>query len=95
MTDEDTIAMSRRRNYGDLPQPPAKKELFKKDVLANRWFYLVIAALIIAAWFFRWDVNTQHRGDGVGPAYVLDRWTGALYFATSQRIREIKDAPSQ
>lgn len=40
----------------------------------------VAAALLFCAWFFRYDVTPIASGDGMGGAYILDRWTGDVRF---------------
>ena len=37
---------------------------------------LVLAAL---AWFFRWEVVPITNSEGRGSAYVINRWTGAVF----------------
>jgi hypothetical protein len=48
----------------------------------------VMVALVAAAWMFRYDmVPVQVEGRG-GQAYLLDRWTGEVYWLTrSDKIR--------
>lgn len=36
-------------------------------------------ALLVLAWWFRWDVYTVPRTSPYATAYVLDHWTGQLY----------------
>lgn len=42
-------------------------------------FILPVAATILVAWFFRWDITPVARGDGLGVAYMVNRWTGSVY----------------
>lgn len=41
---------------------------------------LVLAALFFQAWLFRYEVTPIMAGDGLGGAYVLDRWSGEVRF---------------
>jgi hypothetical protein len=58
-----------------------------------RWWVpvtLVVAMLLGAAWLLRWDVTPINNGDRSGGAYVLDRFTGVLYFAYGFGIEKVE-----
>lgn len=57
---------------------------FQKGVLA-----LAIATLVLFAWLGRYTLVVGSRGDGVPPAYKLDRWTGAVIFLFAGQSREV------
>ena len=46
----------------------------------NKWFYLAIAALVITAFMFRWEITA---GSGADTASIIhfkiDRYTGTSY----------------
>ena len=52
---------------------------------------LVLIILSLAGWFFRYDlVVVPAGGQGiVGPAYLLNRWTGTVYIITPRSVREL------
>lgn len=54
----------------------------KKHLLAVAWdkhkgMAMIAAAVLVVAWFVRYDVAPIAAGDRAG-AYVLDRWTGSV-----------------
>lgn len=58
----------------------------------NRWFYLAVIALLIAAWMMRWDVYAQHNGDARGSLYLIDRFTGQLWSLDWNEMYLVKPA---
>lgn len=40
---------------------------------------LAVAVAIAFGWATRWDITPIPNGDGPGRAYLLNRWTGAIY----------------
>lgn len=54
------------------------------------WLFIVVAVLLASAWFFRWEVTSVAGGEGGGRAYMLNRWTGAIYFLRHEDMREVK-----
>ena len=48
---------------------------------------LLAAAFIVLAWLFRYDMH----GASAGAVYVLDRWSGALYYARGPVYVRVKD----
>lgn len=57
---------------------------FDRAVLA-----IVVAVLLAGGWFFRWEVTSVAGGDGGGRAYMLNRWTGALYYLSNYQRSEV------
>lgn len=55
---------------------------------------LAAVGLVVAAVLFRFEVVIGSRGDGLPPAYVLDRWTGAVRFVLAGQARELVPAQS-
>ena len=55
---------------------------FHKGVLA-----LGAIPLLLCAWVFRYAVVVGQRGDGMPPAYKLDRWTGEVTFIFAGNAR--------
>ena len=47
--------------------------------------------LAVSSWMLRWDVSPI-SGDGAKAAYLLDRWTGTVYFLFSEERLEVKGA---
>ncbi|MBM3346341.1 MAG: hypothetical protein FJY55_07605 [Betaproteobacteria bacterium] len=63
----------------------------KLDVLRHLLFILLLLAALDAAWMLRWDVQPAGLlGNSIPTAYVLDRWTGTVYFATHQDMNRLK-----
>lgn len=62
---------------------------------AVRWGLVgAIAILLALAWWFRWDVQPAQRSEG-GAAYIVDRITGAVYFARQEDATVVtKDPPA-
>lgn len=58
---------------------------FERTVLA-----IVVTVLLAGAWFFRWAVTPINHGDSMGGAYMLNRWTGALYYVRFDEQTEVK-----
>lgn len=45
--------------------------------MKDKWFYLAIAALVITAFMFRWEIKPSSGTDGsAGIHFKLDRFTG-------------------
>ena len=44
----------------------------------------IVGALLLA-WFYRYDLQGS-----VGGAYLLDRWTGDVYYASPSSINKLK-----
>lgn len=59
-------------------------------------FALIVAAVSIG-WFFRYDLQVVIPGGqgAVGAAYMLNRWTGTVYFIAPTFVRELGEAPKQ
>jgi len=53
---------------------PIYFQAFKRNPQKHLAILGVIVTLSLAAWFFRYDVS----GGSLGPAYILDRWTGKV-----------------
>ncbi len=58
---------------------------FERAVLA-----IIVAVLLAGGWFFRWEVVPVSSGDNAARAYMLNRWTGAIYFLRHEEMREVK-----
>ena len=58
---------------------------FERAMLA-----IVVAFLLAGGWFFRWEVTSVAGGDGGGRAYMLNRWTGMLYFLNGYQRAEVE-----
>lgn len=56
---------------------------------------LLAAALVTAAWLWRFEVNAVGRADGAPVAYVLDRWTGEVHMIYGASQRRLTPMPSQ
>lgn len=54
---------------------------------------VAIALLLALAWFFRFDFQIASAGgQGVAASgYMLNRWTGNIYFIAPTSIREIRE----
>ncbi len=54
---------------------------------------LIIIASITLGWFFRYDFQIVNPGgQGAGAAgYMLNRWTGTVYFVMPSGIRELRE----
>lgn len=52
-------------------------------------FAAILAALIALAWAVRWDVTPVQNGGAIGGAYMLNRWTGTVYFMHRSVSREV------
>lgn len=50
---------------------------------------IAVVALVTLAWAFRWDVTPLNGGDSRGGAYMLNRWTGTVYFVFGVNSREV------
>lgn len=57
----------------------------------NRWFYLAVATVLVAAWMMRWDIYTQHRNEGFGRVYLVDRLTGTVWSLYGQDMIKTKE----
>jgi len=53
-------------------------------------FVIALVALVALAWAFRWDVTPLHGGDSSGGAYMVNRWTGTVYFVRGFYMTEVK-----
>lgn len=53
------------------------------------WLAVLVAVLLAAAWFFRWEVTSVAGGEGGGRAYMLNRWTGTVYFMNNYQRAEV------
>ncbi len=52
---------------------------------------LMAVVLVALAWMFRWEVTPTHTGSNSNPSsYLLDRWTGTLYFIGANQKYEVK-----
>lgn len=51
---------------------------------------LAIIAFVVLAWAFRWEITPVVTTNNWPNAYVLDRWTGAIYFLNTDRKMEVK-----
>lgn len=51
--------------------------------------YIILAAILVA-WFFRWDVVAVPRGDAIGVAYMINKWTGSVYMLHGSNIIEVR-----
>lgn len=51
---------------------------------------IIVAVLLAGAWFFRWEVTSVAGGEGGGRAYMLNRWTGTLYFMSGYQRAEVE-----
>ena len=63
--------------------------IFQRYIVA-----LLLAAILVAAWVFRYVVVFGSAGDTVPRAYLLDRWTGRVDFLLreeSYRVRPGKE----
>ena len=57
----------------------------------NKWFYLAIAAVVLTAWLFRWEVTINGSSSGAGyQHYKLDRLTGTYLVCNRERCKEAK-----
>lgn len=52
--------------------------------------FIVIGCLLAGAWFFRWQITPVQHGDGLGVAYMLNRWTGEHYVLRFEQKMEVK-----
>lgn len=51
----------------------------------------VLAVVLIAfAWAVRWDVTPVQHGNALGGVYMINRWTGAVYFLDYDEQVEVK-----
>ena len=41
---------------------------------------LAATVVIAVAWAWRWEVTSITDGAGMGSAYMLNRWTGSMYY---------------
>lgn len=58
---------------------------WQKAVLA-----VAVTVLVAMGWFFRWEITSVAGGEGAGRAYMLNRWTGAVYFVNGYRMSEVE-----
>ena len=57
---------------------------------------IVVGAGILLGWFFRLDVTPINSGDGIGAAFVLNRWTGESYYTRGYSKGEVRaNKPSE
>jgi len=49
------------------------------------WLGVVIACALLVVWLTRYDLQSS-----VGGAYLLDRWTGDVYYASPSGISKLK-----
>jgi len=55
----------------------------------DKWFYLAIAAVVLTACLFRWEV-TVPEGNSGNVHYKLDRLTGTYLACNRGRCKETK-----
>ena len=60
---------------------------FERAMLA-----IVVVVLLAGAWAFRWEVTPINHGDGLGGAYMVNRWTGSVYFVRGWERSEVKSS---
>ena len=84
------------RNYSSIPQVPGPGGWEKHDREVDtarmiqtaetqrltRWVLAGLAAIVLIAlaWACRWEVTPITNGEGMGSAYMLNRWTGSMYY---------------
>ena len=57
------------------------------------WMFFAAACLALsAAWFFRLELVAINHGDGMGGAYLMNRWTGRVYFLRGTERMEVTPA---
>lgn len=58
----------------------------------DKWFYLAVAAVVLTAWLFRWEVTVpEGRASSAGfTHYKLDRLTGTYLACNRGRCTETK-----
>ncbi len=58
---------------------------------------LIVVGSIALGWFFRYDFQVVSAGaaGNAGMGYMLNRWTGTVYFLAPTFVRELRqDAPT-
>ncbi len=50
---------------------------------------LGLLAVATSVWLGRYTLVPGQRGDGMPPAYVLDRWTGKVFVIIGAQIRPV------
>jgi len=69
-------------------EPHALRRLTRKAVA----YMIAVAFLALAGWFFRWDITPVQHGNGLGGVYMINRWTGTVYFLDYLERIEVKPA---
>jgi hypothetical protein len=53
-----------------------------------------IVAIIGAAWLYRYELEVSGGAERPALGYMLDRWTGRVYFLSPNYVRELKPEQS-
>ena len=96
------------RNYSSIPQVPGPGGWEKPDrevdiariiktaetQRLSRWLLAGLAAIVLIAlaWAFRWEITPITNGEGMGSAYMLNRWTGSMYYVRIDERVEVTSA---
>jgi hypothetical protein len=62
---------------------PLRRNCLKRETVLAATAILTAFAIAMT-WWFRWDVHVVNTAGGPVSAYVVDRWTGTLYWARGQ-----------
>ena len=61
-----------------------------EEAMRDKWFWLAVVGIVLAAWMLRWDIYTIDR-NGRPTGYAVDRLTGQLWLIDyEERVRLMK-----
>lgn len=59
------------------------------------FFTIIVAAVMLGAWMFRWHVVAQNNGESRGYVYAVDRFTGQIWLIDLNRRVLVKPAETK
>jgi hypothetical protein len=48
--------------------------------MEKKWFWLAVCLVPLLAWMFRWDFHIGHQADTYPRGYLIDRFTGQIWY---------------